>query len=131
LVDLANRVEHLCRMARPESIHSRHFKINSSPMLNPLQTEFLGGTGNEIESRGALSSNQLLSAITMVAEVDKAANIEFPTHPRVMRHGAGFNLANVGHNRRAIHLYLGHPNVQHTVQYTKLVVRPAQEFFKN
>jgi hypothetical protein len=45
LVDLANRVEHLCRMARPESILSRQFKINSSPMLNPLQTEFLGGTG--------------------------------------------------------------------------------------
>src|SRR5258707_10886568 len=44
LVDLANRVEHLCRMARPESFLSRQFKINSSPMLNPLQTEFLGGT---------------------------------------------------------------------------------------
>jgi hypothetical protein len=37
--------EHLCRMARPESILSRQFKINSLPMLNPLQTEFLGGTG--------------------------------------------------------------------------------------
>jgi hypothetical protein len=68
-------------------------------MLNPLQTESSGGTGNVIDQRAALS--QFISVITIVAEVSKAAPIEFPAHPHVMRHAAGFNLANVGHNTRA------------------------------
>jgi hypothetical protein len=43
-------------MARPESIFSSQFKINSPPMLNPLQTEFLGGTtgGAQDDDGGSL-----------------------------------------------------------------------------
>jgi Phage integrase family len=56
----------------------------------------------------------------VVAEGAKAAGIEFPVHPHMLRHATGFYLANAGQDTRAIQLYLGHKNIQHTVRYTEL-----------
>src|SRR5256885_9788504 len=38
----------------------------------------------------------------------------------MLRHATGFYLANAGQDTRAIQLYLGHKNIQHTVRYTEL-----------
>jgi len=48
------------------------------------------------------------------------AEFPFPIHPHMLRHSAGYKLANDGHDTRSIQLYLGHSNIQNTVTYTKL-----------
>jgi type 1 fimbriae regulatory protein FimB/type 1 fimbriae regulatory protein FimE len=38
----------------------------------------------------------------------------------MLRHAAGYKLANDGRDTRALQVYLGHRNIQHTVRYTEL-----------
>jgi type 1 fimbriae regulatory protein FimB/type 1 fimbriae regulatory protein FimE len=66
-----------------------------------------------------------------VAEAAKAAGIDFPVHPHMLRHATGFYLANAGHDTRAIQLYLGHRNIQHTVRYTELAAGRFKDFWKD
>ncbi|HKI81750.1 MAG TPA: tyrosine-type recombinase/integrase, partial [Pseudodesulfovibrio sp.] len=56
----------------------------------------------------------------LVARTGERAGFDFPVHPHMLRHAAGFKLANAGHDTRAIQHYLGHKNIQHTVRYTEL-----------
>jgi integrase len=67
----------------------------------------------------------------VVAEGAKAAGIEFPVHPHMLRHATGFYLANAGQDTRAIQLYLGHKNIQHTVRYTELAAGRFKDFWKD
>jgi type 1 fimbriae regulatory protein FimB/type 1 fimbriae regulatory protein FimE len=67
----------------------------------------------------------------VVAETAKAAGIEFPVHPHMLRHATGFYLANAGQDTRAIQLYLGHKNIQHTVRYTELAAGRFKDFWKD
>ena len=67
----------------------------------------------------------------VVAEADKAAGIEFPVHPHMLRHATGFYLANAGQDMRAIQQYLGHKNIQHTVRYTELSVGRFRDFWQD
>src|SRR5208283_3649507 len=67
----------------------------------------------------------------VVAEAGKAAGIEFPVHPHMLRHATGFYLANAGQDTRAIQLYLGHKNIQHTVRYTELAADRFKDFWKD
>lgn len=64
----------------------------------------------------------------VIAEAGKAAGIKFPVHPHMLRHATGFYLANAGHDTRAIQLYLGHKNIQHTVRYTELSPQRFKDF---
>jgi len=48
------------------------------------------------------------------------AGLPFPVHPHMLRHACGYKLANEGHDTRAIQMYLGHSNIQHTTRYTDL-----------
>jgi len=66
-----------------------------------------------------------------VAEAGKRAGIEFPVHPHMLRHATGFYLANAGQDTRAIQLYLGHKNIQHTVRYTELSPQRFKDFWKD
>jgi type 1 fimbriae regulatory protein FimE len=63
----------------------------------------------------------------LVARCGITAKLPFPVHPHMLRHACGFKLANDGQDTRAIQLYLGHKNIQHTVRYTEL----APDRFKN
>jgi site-specific recombinase XerD len=54
-----------------------------------------------------------------------------PIHPHMLRHSTGFNLANDGQDTRAILLYLGHRNIQHTVLYTQLATDRFSDFWKD
>ena len=49
----------------------------------------------------------------------------------MLRHATGFYLANAGQDTRAIQLYLGHKNIQHTVRYTELVAGRFKDFWKD
>jgi integrase len=67
----------------------------------------------------------------VVAEAAKTAGIEFPVHPHMLRHATGFYLANAGQDTRAIQLYLGHKNIQHTVRYTELASGRFKDLWKD
>jgi type 1 fimbriae regulatory protein FimB/type 1 fimbriae regulatory protein FimE len=56
----------------------------------------------------------------MIARLGEAAGFNFSVHPHMLRHACGFKLANDGQDTRALQLYLGHKNIQHTVRYTQL-----------
>ncbi len=67
----------------------------------------------------------------VIAEAAKSAGIEFPVHPHMLHHATGFYLANAGQDTRAIQLYLGHKNIQHTVRYTDLASGRFRDFWKD
>ena len=67
----------------------------------------------------------------IVAATGRAAGIKFPVHPHMLRHATGFYLANAGQDTRAIQLYLGHKNIQHTVRYAELSPRRFRDFWKD
>jgi integrase len=67
----------------------------------------------------------------IVAEAGKAAGIEFPVHPHMLRHATGYYLANAGQDTRAIQLYLGHKNIVHTVRYTELAADRFKDFWRD
>jgi site-specific recombinase XerD len=48
-----------------------------------------------------------------------------------LRHATGYFLANAGQDTRAIQLYLGHRNIQHTVRYTELASGRFKDFWKD
>ena len=63
----------------------------------------------------------------LMARAGEQAKLPFPVHPHMLRHACGYQLANEGHDTRALQHYLGHKNIQHTVRYTEL----APDRFKN
>lgn len=67
----------------------------------------------------------------VVAQAAKAAGIHLQVHPHMLRHSTGFYLANAGQDTRAIQLYLGHKNIQHTVRYTQLAADRFRDFWKD
>lgn len=67
----------------------------------------------------------------MVARAGDKAQIEFPVHPHMLRHAAGYKLANDGHDTRSIQLYMGHRNIQHTVRYTELNSDRFKNFWRD
>ncbi len=67
----------------------------------------------------------------VVAQAARAAGIDFPVHPHMLRHATGFYLANTGQDTRAIQLYLGHKSIQHTVRYTELAADRFKDFWKD
>lgn len=67
----------------------------------------------------------------LVARAGDAAKLGMPIHPHMLRHSTGFKLANDGQDTRAIQLYLGHRNIQHTVLYTQLATDRFSDFWKD
>jgi integrase len=51
-------------------------------------------------------------------------------HPHMLRHACGYALANRGHDTRALHAYLGHRNIQHTVRYSELAPTRFKDFWR-
>lgn len=80
------------------------------------------------ERKGPLTPS---SVRKIVARAGKAAGIEFPVHPHMLRHAAGYKLANDGQDTRAIQHYLGHKNITHTVRYTELSPDRFRDFWKD
>jgi len=117
-------------------LHVRRVK-NGTPSTHPMQGDELralrqlarewpghGGFVFVSERGGPMSADGVRKMITRTG---KGAELSFPVHPHMLRHACGFKLANDGHDTRALQLWLGHKNIQHTVRYTEL--SPAR--FKN
>ena len=56
----------------------------------------------------------------MVKRAGKKAGLSFQAHAHMLRHAAGYTLANAGKDTRSIQAYLGHKDIRHTVRYTEL-----------
>jgi type 1 fimbriae regulatory protein FimB/type 1 fimbriae regulatory protein FimE len=67
----------------------------------------------------------------LVARAGRQAGFSFSVHPHMLRHAAGYKLANDGHDTRAIQHYLGHANIQHTVRYTQLSAVRFRNFWSD
>jgi integrase len=63
----------------------------------------------------------------LIERAGNEAKIGFKVHPHMLRHAAGFVLANKGTDTRTLQAYLGHRSIQSTVRYTEL----APGRFKN
>ena len=66
-----------------------------------------------------------------LARIGEASELAFPVHPHMLRHAAGYALANKGHDTRALQHYLGHRNIQHTVRYTELASGRFNNFWQD
>ena len=66
----------------------------------------------------------------MIERAGETAKLGFPAHPHMLRHAAGFALANAGHDTRSLQAYLGHRNIQHTVKYTELAPTRFKDFWR-
>jgi integrase len=66
----------------------------------------------------------------MVERAGVEAKLGFKAHPHMLRHACGFALASKGHDTRALQAYLGHKNIQHTVQYTDLAPTRFKDFWR-
>jgi integrase len=65
-----------------------------------------------------------------VKSIGARAELPFPVHAHMLRHGCGYALANAGHDTRAIQAWLGHANIQHTVRYTELAANRFASFWR-
>lgn len=61
----------------------------------------------------------------ILAELGKKTGIK--VCPKMMRHGCGFYLADIGTDIRVIQAYLGHANIQNTVIYTQLTGKQFEQ----
>jgi type 1 fimbriae regulatory protein FimB/type 1 fimbriae regulatory protein FimE len=69
------------------------------------------------ERGGPLSADMVARVVQRAGE---AAGLGLHVHPHMLRHSAGYALANEGVDTRLIQDFLGHANIQNTVRYTKL-----------
>ena len=92
--------------------------------LRRLQREYPGSPYLFLSSRkGPLAPDTIRG---IVERAGKLAEMPFPVHAHMLRHGCGYYLAAHKIDTRTIQAYLGHKNIQHTVRYTAL----APEQFK-
>jgi integrase len=121
-------------------LHVRRSK-NGVPSTHPLQGDELralrqlargwpdhGGFVFVSERGGPMSADGVRK---MVTRTGQEAGLPFPIHPHMLRHACGFKLANDGHDTRALQLWLGHRNIQHTVRYTELSVTRFRGFWRD
>jgi type 1 fimbriae regulatory protein FimE len=80
------------------------------------------------ERGGPMTTSAVRKLVTRAGE---EAELGFSVHPHMLRHAAGYKLANDGHDTRAIQHYLGHRNIQHTVRYTEMAPDRFKGFWKD
>jgi integrase len=118
-----------------------HRAKNGTPSTHPMQGDELralrqlrrdwpehGGFVFISERAGPIGADGVRKMITRTG---KEAGLPFPVHPHMLRHGCGYALANAGHDTRALQLWLGHRNIQHTVRYTELSPVRFKSFWRD
>lgn len=121
-------------------LHVRRVK-NGTPSTHPMQGDELralrqlarewpdrGGFVFISERHGPLSVEGVRK---MIGRTGAEAGLPFAVHPHMLRHACGFKLANDGHDTRALQLWLGHRNIQHTVRYTELSPSRFRNFWRD
>jgi type 1 fimbriae regulatory protein FimB/type 1 fimbriae regulatory protein FimE len=121
------------------TLHVRRVK-SGKPAAHPIR-------GDELRALRELQRNQPASPFVFTTErvgpfttdavnrlVKRLGNGEklfgFPIHIHMLRHSCGYALENAGHDTRAIHDYLGHKAIQHTVRYTELTPTKFKDFWR-
>jgi site-specific recombinase XerD len=66
----------------------------------------------------------------MIERAGRSAGLKFKAHPHMLRHGAGYKLANGGHDTRSLQVYMGHKNIANTVVYTELSDTRFKDFWR-
>jgi integrase len=66
----------------------------------------------------------------LVSRAGARAGLPFKAHPHMLRHAAGYKLANDGVDTRSLQAYLGHKNINHTVRYSELAANRFDGFWK-
>ena len=69
------------------------------------------------ERGGPLSADMIARIVERAA---KTAQLGLHVHPHMLRHAAGYALANEGTDTRLIQDFLGHASIANTVRYTRL-----------
>ena len=85
--------------------------------LRKLRQQVTGLYGFETERGGPLSVDALQY---IVREAGKLAGLDVEAHPHMLRHAAGYMLANAGTDTRLIQAFLGHRDIRHTAHYTAI-----------
>ena len=85
--------------------------------LQKLRREVTGLYVFETERGGPLSVDAVQY---IVREAGRLAGLDVEAHPHMLRHAAGYMLANEGTDTRLIQAYLGHKDIRHTAHYTEL-----------
>jgi hypothetical protein len=67
----------------------------------------------------------------MVERTGVETRLAFKGASHMLRHACGYTLANNGHDTRALQVYLGHKNIQHTVRYTELSPMRFKDFWSS
>ena len=78
----------------------------------------------ENERGGPISEN---SYFKIVQRAGRRAGLGTHVQPHALRHSCGFDMVNRGLPLRMIQDWLGHKNVQHTIEYTKLGALPFRK----
>jgi site-specific recombinase XerD len=113
---------------------------NGSPSTHPL-------SGRELRALRRLQRETPSSEFVFVTErgapftmagfakmferVAAKADIGIKAHVHMLRHAAGYALANKGHDTRSLQAWLGHKNIQHTVKYTELSPERFRDFWRD
>jgi len=113
---------------------------NGSPSTHPL-------SGRELRALRRLQRESPSSEFVFVTErgapfttagfakmferVAAKADIGIKAHVHMLRHAAGYALANKGHDTRSLQAWLGHKNIQHTVKYTELSPERFRDFWRD
>lgn len=120
-------------------IHVRRLK-GSRPSVHPLsgeemralrqlQRDYPDSPYLFVSERGGPMTPD--AARKMIRKSGEVAELQFPVHPHMLRHGCGYYLAAKGIDTRAIQDYLGHANIHHTVRYTQLAPQRFQGFWED
>lgn len=68
--------------------------------------------------------------LRMIQRAGEAAKLGFPVHPHMLRHAAGYKLANDGVDTRTLQAYLGHKSINNTVRYTELAPNRFKDLWR-
>ena len=82
----------------------------------------------QTERLGPLSPS---SVRNIVKRAGRVAKLPFPIHSHMLRHSAGYYLANEGTDTRLLQGFLGHKQIQHTVKYTELAPNRYKGLWKD
>jgi site-specific recombinase XerD len=120
-------------------LHVRRVK-NGVPSVHPLKGDELRALRKlkrESESSEYVFVTERRSPFStkgfasLIERAGKAAGFKFGVHPHMLRHAAGYKLANDGVDTRSLQAYLGHKNIQHTTRYTEMSATRFKDFWRD
>jgi type 1 fimbriae regulatory protein FimB len=118
-VDLEGRSVHVRRLKRGLStthpLRGNELRVLKAWLTDRQRMKPDGKALFVSERRQPLSRK---TAWVIIRNYGKDAGLAVASHPHMLRHACGYALADQGADTRLIQDYLGHRNIQHTVQYT-------------